>query len=125
MASVIYRVGTARRRDAETTLARNDSDSRGRAELFTTPFLCRVQKTDGRFTEVAAKGGQTVVRRGERVIVQPAGSGGYGDPLLRERERVLADVADGYITAQAARREYQVDVPDVETATASSAFANA
>lgn len=90
-----------------------------------TPFLCRVQKPDGSITEVAAKGGQTVVRRGERVIVQPAGSGGYGDPRLRDRERVLADVADGYITAQAARRDYQVDVPDVETSDASSAFASA
>ncbi|HEY4296447.1 MAG TPA: hydantoinase B/oxoprolinase family protein [Paraburkholderia sp.] len=74
-----------------------------------TPFLCSVEKPDGTTTVVAAKGGQTVVRRGERVIVQPAGSGGYGDPLERERERVVADIADGYISVDAARRLYQVN----------------
>jgi N-methylhydantoinase B len=38
--------------------------------------------------------------------VQPAGSGGYGDPATRERERVAADIADGYISADAAQRFY-------------------
>jgi N-methylhydantoinase B len=74
-----------------------------------TPFLCSVRKPDGSVTKVAAKGGQTVVHRGERVVVQPAGSGGYGDPLERDRERVLADVADGYISSEAARRIYKVE----------------
>ncbi|SAL30788.1 5-oxoprolinase (ATP-hydrolyzing) [Caballeronia sordidicola] len=80
--------------------------------LAGTPFLCSVEKTDGTTTTVAAKGGQTVVRRGERVIVQPAGSGGYGDPLERERERVIGDIADGYISADAARRLYNVEPED-------------
>src|ERR1700712_875654 len=77
--------------------------------LAGTPFLCSVEKPDGTTTVVAAKGGQTVVRRGERVIVQPAGSGGYGDPLERERERVIGDIADGYISADAARKLYRVE----------------
>jgi N-methylhydantoinase B len=38
--------------------------------------------------------------------VQPAGSGGYGDPALREPERVAADLADDYISEAAARRDY-------------------
>lgn len=80
--------------------------------LSGTPFLCSVEKPDGTATVVAAKGGQTVVRRGERVIVQPAGSGGYGDPLERERERVLGDIADGYISADAARRLYRVELDE-------------
>lgn len=80
--------------------------------LAGTPFLCSVEKTDGTTTTVAAKGGQTVVRRGERVIVQPAGSGGYGDPLDRERERVVGDIADGYISAEAARRLYKVELDE-------------
>jgi N-methylhydantoinase B len=77
--------------------------------LAGTPFLCSVRKPDGSVAKVAAKGGQTVVHRGERVVVQPAGSGGYGDPLERERERVLADVADGYISSEAARRIYRIE----------------
>jgi N-methylhydantoinase B len=74
-----------------------------------TPFLCMVKRADGSEQRVAAKGGQTVVNRGDRVVVQPAGSGGYGDPLERERERVLADVADGYISEDAARKLYRVE----------------
>jgi N-methylhydantoinase B len=77
--------------------------------LAGTPFLCSVRKPDGSVAKVAAKGGQTVVHRGERVVVQPAGSGGYGDPLERERERVLADVADGYISSEAARQIYRIE----------------
>lgn len=80
--------------------------------LAGTPFLCSVEKPDGTTTIVAAKGGQTVVRRGERVIVQPAGSGGYGDPLERERQRVIGDIADGYISADAARRLYNVELDE-------------
>jgi len=76
-----------------------------------TPFLCTVTRADGSEQRVPAKGGQTVVYRGDRVVVQPAGSGGYGDPLERERERVVADVADGYISEEAARRLYRVE-PD-------------
>jgi N-methylhydantoinase B len=77
--------------------------------LAGTPFLCSVRKPDGSVAKVAAKGGQTVVHRGERVVVQPAGSGGYGDPLERDREKVLADVADGYISSEAARRIYRIE----------------
>ena len=73
------------------------------------PFLCTVKRADGSEQRVPAKGGQTVVHRGDRVVVQPAGSGGYGDPLEREHERVLADVADGYVSADAARRLYRVE----------------
>jgi len=77
-----------------------------------TPFLCTVTRADGDEQRVPAKGGQTVVYRGDRVVVQPAGSGGYGDPLRRERERVLADVADGYISEDAARQLYHVEPGD-------------
>ena len=71
-----------------------------------TRFLCNVQREDGSEQKVPAKGGQTVVYRGDRITVQPAGSGGYGDPALREPERVAADLADDYISEAAARRDY-------------------
>jgi N-methylhydantoinase B len=75
-----------------------------------TPFFSTVKRADGSDQHVPAKGGQTVVYRGDRVVVQPAGSGGYGDPLERERERVFADIADGYISEDAARRIYRVEL---------------
>lgn len=36
------------------------------------------------------------------------GGGGYGDPMRREPERVLADVVQGYVSLDAAEREYGV-----------------
>ncbi len=77
--------------------------------LAGTPFLARVRKADGSEVPVAAKGGQTVVNLGDRVSIQPAGSGGYGDPLDRPRAAVLADVADGYITPQSAKADYGLE----------------
>lgn len=74
-----------------------------------SPFTCMVHRADGTQAPIAAKGGQTVLQRGDRVVVSPAGSGGYGDPLERRREDVAADVADGYVSVHAARNLYGLD----------------
>ncbi|MEV7550293.1 hydantoinase B/oxoprolinase family protein [Amycolatopsis sp. NPDC089917] len=42
-------------------------------------------------------------------VVLPGG-GGYGDPFDREPEAVLADVVDGYVSVEAARELYGVEV---------------
>src|SRR5580704_7421520 len=48
------------------------------------------------------------IRAGERfVCVGPAG-GGYGDPLARDPARVREDVADGFVSAEAAKQDYGV-----------------
>ena len=46
----------------------------------------------------------------EVVSNRTAGGGGYGDPYERSPEAVRADVADGYVTREAAREEYGVVV---------------
>lgn len=38
------------------------------------------------------------------------GGGGFGDPLERPVERVLADVVNGYVSIEAARSEYGVAI---------------
>ena len=48
------------------------------------------------------------MHKGDRVLIRCAGSGGYGDPLDREPERVLKDVVDGCVTGDAAHRLYGV-----------------
>ncbi|WP_021591554.1 hydantoinase B/oxoprolinase family protein [Actinomadura welshii] len=59
--------------------------------------------------ELLAINQQSVTVRAGDVFVQwIAGGGGYGDPLLRAPQLVAADVRDGYVTAQAARRTYGV-----------------
>jgi N-methylhydantoinase B len=74
-----------------------------------SPFICRVESADGE-RRVAAKGGKVILKRGDRVVVQPAGSGGYGLPGDRERDRVRDDLLDGYISGEAARTLYGLDV---------------
>jgi N-methylhydantoinase B len=40
--------------------------------------------------------------------VETAGGGGFWSPLERPAERVLADVRSGYVSLEAARRDYGV-----------------
>jgi N-methylhydantoinase B len=45
---------------------------------------------------------------GDRYLTQSAGGGGRGFPFERPAERVRIDVVDGYVTVEAARRDYGV-----------------
>ncbi len=63
----------------------------------------------GSGTVLKPKGRQTVPT-GQRLIVEMPGGGGIGDAFAREPERVAADVRKGYITAEAAVRDYGVAV---------------
>ncbi len=44
---------------------------------------------------------------GERFLLQSAGGGGYGDPRRRDAAALARDVAEGYVTATAAKRDYE------------------
>jgi N-methylhydantoinase B len=50
--------------------------------------------------------GNFVARAGALVVVEVPGSGGFGPPRLRERQRVLDDLADGYISEESAFLDY-------------------
>ena len=41
--------------------------------------------------------------------VADAGGGGYGEPRLRDRRRIAADLAEGFVTLEGARRDYGFD----------------
>ena len=77
--------------------------------------------------QTLSRSGRTVINpgRGEQVVhgkqsrefaygdvisFQQPGAGGYGDPLERDPQRVLADVLDDYVSVEAARREYGVAI---------------
>jgi N-methylhydantoinase B len=51
-----------------------------------------------------------------RVLYLTAGGGGWGDPLLREPQRVLHDVIEGYVSIEAARERYGVVLDSDATA---------
>jgi N-methylhydantoinase B len=48
------------------------------------------------------------IRRGDVFCHELPGGGGWGDPLAREPERVLADVRNGFVSVAAARDDYGV-----------------
>ncbi|HVO89847.1 MAG TPA: hydantoinase B/oxoprolinase family protein, partial [Casimicrobiaceae bacterium] len=50
--------------------------------------------------------GRYVLKPGDRVTTVEAGGGGFGDPRKRTPERVAADVQAGYVSAEAAQRDY-------------------
>ena len=59
--------------------------------------------------ELRSKGRQPVPA-GEHLVIEMPGGGGYGDPKTRERARVQADVKNGLVSAEAAKRDYGVEV---------------
>ena len=56
--------------------------------------------------KLPSKGGPFEFRAGELLRCQTAGAGGFGDPARHRLESLAADLADGKVTEQAARRDY-------------------
>ena len=60
--------------------------------------------------------GLDVFHTGDVISLRLPGAGGYGDPLERDPDLLLADVRDGKVGLESARRDYKV-VVDPETLT--------
>jgi N-methylhydantoinase B len=60
-----------------------------------------INRADGRQETVPSKL-VTTLRAGDRVVLETAGGGGYGEPSRRDPELVRLDVADGKISDRAA-----------------------
>jgi N-methylhydantoinase B len=52
--------------------------------------------------------GLSQLKPGDVVTIDAAGGGGYGDPLERDLERVEEDVREGYVSLDAAEKDYGV-----------------
>jgi N-methylhydantoinase B len=46
------------------------------------------------------------IKKGDVLSFRLSGAGGYGPPEKRERAAIVRDIADGYVTPEAARRDY-------------------
>src|SRR5262249_12521089 len=46
------------------------------------------------------------MQAGERFLLQSAGGGGCGDPRRRDRAALARDMAEGYVSADAAKKDY-------------------
>jgi len=70
----------------------------GRNRIVLNPGTAREQDvpTQGRYE----------LKAGDTFSLQSAGGGGYGDPTKRDRATIADDIAEGYITPEAAERDY-------------------
>jgi N-methylhydantoinase B len=51
-----------------------------------------------------------MLKPNDRLTMRYSGGGGYGNPAERDPEAVRRDVAAGYVSAEAALRDYNVKV---------------
>jgi N-methylhydantoinase B len=58
--------------------------------------------------EVTVEHGPLSMKAGDVLRIAQAGAGGYGDPLQRPVDEVVADVREGYVSPSAARDDYGV-----------------
>ena len=62
------------------------------------------------FKSLPARNGGVPLKKGDLIRLGTPGGGGWGDPMLRDPERVLQDVRNGYISCQAALELFGVVV---------------
>ena len=53
---------------------------------------------------------RTTLDPGERLILKFAGGAGAGSPSERDREAIINDLRNGYVTSDAARRDYSIEI---------------
>ena len=72
------------------------------------PARCTLHPGDGDPRPLRSKEANIRLARGDTLLLELGGGGGWGDPLTREPERVLDDVRNGYVSPEAAREVYGV-----------------
>jgi N-methylhydantoinase B len=70
-------------------------------DIWINPETDRAKRLPTRYADYPLK-------EGDIFRLDTPGGGGYGDPLTRPAERVLADVHEGLVSAEAAERDYNV-----------------
>jgi N-methylhydantoinase B len=70
----------------------------------------QIRRADGSVEEIPSKI-VTTLHPGDRVVVETAGGGGYGDPHRRAALQIEGDVRNGKVSPDAARRLYGREVP--------------
>jgi N-methylhydantoinase B len=79
-----------------------DGGKPGRASRF----VIKAGTADERETPAS---GRFDLKAGDRLYLESAGGGGYGDPAKRAPERLERDIEEGYVTKPAAKRDYGKD----------------
>jgi N-methylhydantoinase B len=79
--------------------------------LAAEPWITEVQRADGTIDNVPSKA-RLQLAPGDVLRVLTGGGGGYGDPLERSPQAVLADVLDEKISRDAALQHYGVVIEE-------------
>ena len=74
----------------------------GRPGAVNEATLIRVDGSERKLKKATG----VTMQAGDRLIFSTAGGGGWGDPHRRERQAVAADLRAGYVSAEAAQRDY-------------------
>ena len=67
-----------------------------------------ITDADGTEHEMPSSG-RFELKAGQGFYLEKAGGGGFGDPKKRDRDAIARDIAEGYVTPEAARRDYGYD----------------
>jgi len=78
----------------------------GKEALANRIYIVRRDGNAERFA--TGKINPTEIGAGDGFVIDTAGGGGFWNPFERDPERVLADVRSGYVSLEAARRDYGV-----------------
>jgi N-methylhydantoinase B len=78
------------------------------ADVFAAGRMPASREDVGGVAETIEFKGHLKQGTGDVLFVRSSSSGGYGDPLEREPDRVAADVAAGYVTVETARCTYGI-----------------
>jgi N-methylhydantoinase B len=70
------------------------------------PNSLAVRRPDGRRESLRGKNTRLLLRRGSTLELYNGGGGGYGPASERDPDAVHADVREGYVTEEEARRQY-------------------
>ncbi len=66
------------------------------------------KRRDGKSVPLPSKFQGIILKPGERIVIETAGGGGWGDPRARDPKLVRTDVVEGLITLERAREAYGV-----------------
>jgi N-methylhydantoinase B len=78
------------------------------ADLQRGVVIDQLADADGQYEELAGVNSGLIVRPGEIVNIRLQNGGGYGDPILRDPERVAHDIVTGAVTSSVAQEIYGV-----------------
>ena len=70
------------------------------------PAKFSIRKSTGEEVKIDSTPGEFSLEPGDKVIAERPGGGGFGDARERERQSVLDDMADGYISIDSAVKQY-------------------